>query len=446
MTRIIPVAPFGPRPLTASEIQTDMHVRKARASEEASVEEGPSNAPRAVAKWALLRALTEARVRFGLADRAIIVLDALFSFLPEDEIALDAPTIVFPSNRQLALRARGMAEATLRRHIAALVKAGLVLRRDSANGKRFARRGQDGAVAEAFGFDLAPLVLMAPEIFDAAEEARRAAAHRRAVREALTVELRACRKLLDMALGKAPHAGSGATPLPQAEPGQWAALTEALEALSGPLGRRTAIEPLEARLQAVTALLARLEQAWLNALDLRDKSQNMNGNAGNSERHNQNSKQTSHFDSELSTKATPKMDEPSSSVQLSEGEAASSETSAEPTGYAAGAATIRADASGPPLPTITTAFPEFVALAEATSGGALTTWREAMAAGEHIRVYLGISSDAWGLARRVLGDPTALTVLAYILERADDIRSPGGYLRALTAKAQEGGFNAWRLL
>ncbi|MFW8642788.1 helix-turn-helix domain-containing protein [Rhizobium beringeri] len=52
--------------------------------------------------------------------------------------------IVFPSNAQLSIRARGMTAATLRRHLAGLVDAGLILRKDSANGKRFARRDRAG--------------------------------------------------------------------------------------------------------------------------------------------------------------------------------------------------------------------------------------------------------------------------------------------------------------
>ena len=47
----------------------------------------------------------------------------------------------FPSNNKLRSRAYGMSEPTLRRHLASLVKAGLLIRRDSPNGKRYARRG-----------------------------------------------------------------------------------------------------------------------------------------------------------------------------------------------------------------------------------------------------------------------------------------------------------------
>ena len=44
------------------------------------------------------------------------------------------------ANDQLSHRANGMSSATLRRHLAVLVSCGLVIRRDSPNGKRYARR------------------------------------------------------------------------------------------------------------------------------------------------------------------------------------------------------------------------------------------------------------------------------------------------------------------
>jgi replication initiation protein RepC len=54
---------------------------------------------------------------------------------------------------------------------------------------------------------------------------------------------------------------------------------------------------------------------------------------------------------------------------------------------------------------------------------------------------LGISADAWRAAREAMGDVEAAITLACMLQRAAEIRSPGGYLRSLTAKAQAGAFS-----
>lgn len=65
-------------------------------------------------------------------------------FCREKELTGDGELIVWPSNEQLMARANGMPATTLRRHLAVLVDCGLIIRRDSPNGKRFARKGRGG--------------------------------------------------------------------------------------------------------------------------------------------------------------------------------------------------------------------------------------------------------------------------------------------------------------
>ena len=152
----IGTTPFGRRSLTLAHVASQA-VAKARPPE------------KAVHKWQVFRAICTAKARLGASERALAVLDALLSFHPETTLSGEG-LIVFPSNQQLALRAHGMAPATLRRHLAALVDCGLIIRRDSPNGKRFARKGQGGAIEMAFGFDLSPLVARAEEFEAWAEE------------------------------------------------------------------------------------------------------------------------------------------------------------------------------------------------------------------------------------------------------------------------------------
>lgn len=78
--------------------------------------------------------------------------------------------MVFPSNNQLSLRAHGIAGTTLRRHFAVLVDAGLIERRDSPNGKRYAHRGRGGEIEAAVGFSLAPLLARASELASLAQQ------------------------------------------------------------------------------------------------------------------------------------------------------------------------------------------------------------------------------------------------------------------------------------
>ncbi|MBB4200187.1 DNA-binding transcriptional ArsR family regulator [Rhodoblastus sphagnicola] len=120
-------------------------------------------------KWTVFRAICAARVRFCVSERALAVLDALLTYHPGTVLSGEDP-VVFPSNGQLSLRAHGMVPATLRHHLAVLVDAGLIARRDSPNDKRFARRDGAWKVEVASGFDLAPLIAREDE-FEALAEA-----------------------------------------------------------------------------------------------------------------------------------------------------------------------------------------------------------------------------------------------------------------------------------
>lgn len=121
--------------------------------------------------WRLIDGLTLARKDFGLLPQTITILKALVSFLPKDGGHL----IVWPANTTLCERASGMSERSLRRHIDRLVTAGLIARKSSSNGKRFALRFGK-SVIDAYGFDLSGLFDMQDQIIQASEHE----AHRQA--------------------------------------------------------------------------------------------------------------------------------------------------------------------------------------------------------------------------------------------------------------------------
>ena len=179
--------PFGRRPLSLAMVASQV-AAKAR----------PPNTT--VHKWQIFRAICEGKSAIGVSDRSLAVLNALLTFHPETALTGDDALIVFPSNDQLALRAHGMPPATLRRQLAALVDSGLVIRRDSPNGKRYARKGQGGEIETAFGFDLTPLVARAAEFERLAAEVQ---AERRAlalVRERITLYRRDVAKMISAGL------------------------------------------------------------------------------------------------------------------------------------------------------------------------------------------------------------------------------------------------------
>ena len=77
-----------------------------------------------------------------------------------------------------------------------LVNSGVIIRRDSPNGKRYARKGRDGLINHAFGFDLSPLVARADEFEALAEEIRAADRALRLVRERITLLRRDIAKMI----------------------------------------------------------------------------------------------------------------------------------------------------------------------------------------------------------------------------------------------------------
>jgi hypothetical protein len=77
-----------------------------------------------------------------------------------------------------------------------LVDAGVIIRRDSPNGKRYARRDRGGEVALAFGFDLGPLIARAEEFEVLAEEIRAEERALKLARERITICRRDIAKMI----------------------------------------------------------------------------------------------------------------------------------------------------------------------------------------------------------------------------------------------------------
>jgi replication initiation protein RepC len=73
--------------------------------------------------------------------------------------------------------------------------------------------------------------------------------------------------------------------------------------------------------------------------------------------------------------------------------------------------------------------------------GGISSWRDLASTAAVVRSALGVSPDAWSQALEVLGEHDASIVIAAILQRGEEIKSAGGYLRVLTAKARAGEFS-----
>ena len=381
--------PFGRRPMTLAMLAAQVATKDVR--DDACVD-----------KWKLYRALCEARGKLGITDRALTVLNALLSFHPKQELSQEHGLIVFPSNAQLSLRANGMPEATLRRHLAVLVSAGLLIRKDSANGKRYARRDGEGRLDEAFGFSLAPLVARAEEIESKAAEVIAERLQLQRLREQLTICRRDVVKLIETALD-------------EGAPGNWEAIHQDYRGAMASLPRNSGV-------QQVAETLDRMQELRSNIVIRLEKLANVrktSGNAYQNERHIQSSKPD--YISEL---------EPSSRNELGAKPEEEPRRESEPL-------------KPFPLGMVLRACPDVSAYGP---GGVISNWRDMMSAAVVVRSMLGVSPSAYQEACEVMGPENAATAMACILEKGGQINSAGGYLRDLTRKASRGEFSLGPML
>lgn len=392
----ISTTPFGRRPMTLGMIASQQAAKSA-----------PKGAT--VDKWKVFHTIREAKTMLGVTDRSLTLLNALLSFHLESQLSADDDHIVWPSNEALTARANGMPPTTLRRHLAVLVDCGLILRRDSPNGKRFARKGRGGEIEQAYGFDLSPIVARAQEFEDLAEAIRAEKKAFRVAKERLTLLRRDIVKLIDAGIE-------------ENVPGDWGRVLQAYQTIIGRLPRtapRQLVEDIGAELHGLYTEIREVLESFT-------KTQNPDANESHSGRHIQNSNPEPHTEYENGLR---KEDEAG--------------------GTAAGGTAAESDnlRSLPrrelPLGIVLDACPSLQELAQ---GGSIRNWRDFLAAAELARPFLGISPSAWREAREVMGDQHAAITLAAILQRTEQISNAGGYLRSLTDRARDGKFSTWPMI
>ncbi len=381
--------PFGRRPMSLALVKGQVAA--------ADIKAGKS-----VEKWKVFRDISEARSVLGLQDRALAVLDALLSFYPESHLSEEFGLVVFPSNAQLSVRAHGITGTTLRRQLAALVDAGLIHRRDSPNGKRYAHRGREGEIEQAFGFSLAPLLARVEELAQMAQQVAEERRLFKRAKEALTICRRDVRKLITAAMEE------GAD-------GDWEAVEAMYIAALAQLPRNPKHNEVLSTLDEMTLLRDKV----VNLLEMQQKTEDTDGNDSQNGCHIQNSKPESIYEFE-----------PSSEKEQGEKSAEEPKRIVEP--------------KKPfPLGMVLRACPEIVMYGP---GGAIGCWRELLTAAVVVRSSLGVSPSAYQDACDVMGPENAATAIACILERAGHINSAGGYLRDLTRKAERDEFGLGPML
>lgn len=364
---------------------------------EASVPGKPVN------KWELLRELSKAQAAFGVSERDLTVLQGLLSFFPNDALSGNAEMLVFPSNKAICERLNGMPCSTMRRHLARLVDAGLLIRRDSPNGKRYVRKHGEERVA--FGFDLSPLYCRSEEVGRAAEAVREAEDRVRRLREVVSLMRRDLAAVAEF--GEEIQPGLGL----------WDQLRDKAALTARTLRRKLSLEDL---LAFRADLEVFLDQAR-NVID-GSETEEMIINDAHFERHHHNTNKDS-IDFE------PALEKGGAAAGAPDHE------TDEPVADVVELDTRRVPKI--PLHLVIAGCPSLKTFYQ----GDIRHWHQLFDAACHVRPAMGISASAWEEAQRFMGPEQASIVIVAMLERFADIRSPGGYLRTLTTKAAAGEFS-----
>ncbi|MBO3761611.1 plasmid replication protein RepC [Ciceribacter sp. L1K22] len=381
--------PFGRRRMTLALVKNQFDTSDIRKGKTAD-------------KWRVYRDACDARSLLGIRDRALAVLNALLTFYPDSELSEEANLIVFPSNAQLSARANGIAGTTLRENLAILVQAGLIQRHDSPNGKRYVRKGRNGAIETAYGFSLAPLLARSEELALLAQQVAEDNRQLKFIRERITITRRDIRKLISAAMDE------GAS-------GDWEGLEQRYVATVMRLRLAKGLNDLTHMLEELTAL----REAVLKTLENQFFSQKSDANDAVYRQHKQNSK-------------TESINELEPRSRKEQGEPAEPEPRPK-----------QPDVGAFPLGMVLRGCPQ---MADYGPGGAIASWRDLMSAAVVVRSMLGISPSAYQDACEIMGPENAAIAVACMLERAGHINSPGGYLRDLTRKAERGEFSLGPML
>jgi replication initiation protein RepC len=360
--------------------------------------------PDGVSKGQALAAFKQAAQLLGLSPRLRDAVDVLFAFSAPQDWQPGARPIVWPSNRKLEITL-GLGRRQVQNVLNALIRAKLITPVDSPTGRRWGHRdAKTGKIIEAYGFDLSPIALRHDEFVVVAQRAAAEERERAALRRRLTIARKAIQQIAETALEHQ---------LTDRDWRYWLA-----EALTMVLTIRDDLPGED--LQTVVAELERWRTDGEATLRAAFDSQ-QNAPAGAIEC------------TPITTTNQPKAD--NSAICNADSEESCNSQSDSP----ASPDPVSPERSQQPLPAVT---PKFVLNISPELKSYLFTaspsWADIVEAADALRQQLGISRPAWIDACQAMGRYQAATAVAVIAAKRETIRSPGGYLRGMISRAQNG--------
>jgi replication initiation protein RepC len=381
----------------------------------------------------LLAAFKAAAPYLGVASRFVHAIDWLFGFTqPQDWQAGNRP-VVWPSAlMQREALGLGLTQAkAINRH---LIELGLVVMKDSPNGKRYGRRNSQGRLMEAYGFDLSPIAARHAEFVALAAKGRAERERMRRLRRRSSIAKNGLLQILDTV-----HELGLADP-------SWAQMEDEARKLARSLAR---VERLDEMELGVNLLERRQREA-------RDQLESLITAAP-----------ASPTEIARGVDTDPKRPEnrphiltTNECLNLKDTVVASGKSKPEenqtvaPAGTAQSSQSSRREKAGRPVrsntgTTIRLSTDELLRFAPRLKPYLQTSspgWPEIIDAADWLRHDLGVSKTLWGDACLTMGREEAAIALAIVSAKPPEhFRSnPGGYFYGMVTKAKAGELNLAR--
>lgn len=369
-----------------------------------------------IPKTRAFAAVKRVGAHIGLKAADMLLLDTLGAFTQQQDWDQGQRPIVWPSNAYLSEQT-GLSISALKRHARRLANLGIISFKDSANGKRWGRRGRDGRILEAYGFDLSPLAARAEEFeaLHAQVQIERETCKR--LKRQITVSRRIIRAQIEAITNQTLESLCDG----------FIAKFEAL--LSQLPKRRTTSETLEALLAGFKSLQHQLEQTYLKLnkvdqriyleanVDVLEEPQEMGPKGAETEPHTQTTNELKLVKSCLPNSAANQAHKHTSPLKNE----------------------VNNHASKIGISTILNVCPEFTQWSH-NLGTTIKNWTNLHTAAAQLAPMIGISVNAWNQAQGRLGRTTAAAAVALIFDKhsTGEIRSPSGYLQGMLNKAASG--------
>ncbi|NSX57013.1 plasmid replication protein RepC [Parasulfitobacter algicola] len=397
----------------------------------------------AVPKSQAIVAAKKVAAAIGLKSQDLLLLDTFGAVTQPQDWEQGRRPIVWASNSFL-MEQTGFSLATLRRHVRQLCEVGIIAMKDSPNGKRYGARDQDGYIVQAYGFDLAPLAARAEEFEALHAQLQEERQFCKSLRNTITITRRIIRAKIEKAMESRMR-------------GPWKDLQDEFGVMLERLPKRSAdSQKLMDVVEWFKALQERVEAAFEAAFDWPDRSEaessveSVSKDAGDSDKAvfiyknliPRSLKNEAHI---LTTNEPDPVNSNRFETKHSAGAEPGTPTDVpveRPEDVDLGgewSMQTRKRRSDIDVPTLMATCPEFGEMARELEGY-IRDWNGVHRAAGKIRPMVGISEHAWNVAQKALGAEVAAAAIALIYDKhaAGEVNSPGGYLRGMVQKAQDG--------